>query len=190
MEFTNTGNYSGELNINTSLGQGYYYFGENILRVLLYDRFGIKTVKSGNNFVANIPFPISIPENVTVEKIILIGNDNSRIFDNKLGINYGNPPPLPVDFTLYQNFPNPFNPVTRIAYSIPREGFVKIKIYDLLGNEIQTLVNEVQQQNYYEVEFRADNLSSGIYFYQIQVIEPENHSAQLFQQTKKMILLR
>lgn len=190
IEFTNTGNYSGDLNINTSLGQGYYYFGENILRVLLYDRFGIKTVKSGNNFVANIPFPISIPENVTIEKIILIGNDNSRIFDNKLEINYGNPPPLPVDFTLYQNFPNPFNPVTRIAYSIPREGFVKIKIYDLLGNEIQTLVNEVQQQNYYEVEFRADNLSSGIYFYQIQVIEPDNPSAQLFQQTKKMVLLR
>ncbi len=190
IEFSNIGDFSGETNITTGLGQGYYYFGENILRVLLYDRFGIKTIKSGNNFVANIPFPINLPENVIVENLILIGSDNSRISDNKLDINLGNPPPLPIDFVLYQNFPNPFNPDTKIAYSIPRDGYVKIKIYDLLGNEIQTLVDEVQQQNYYEVQFNADNLSSGVYFYQIQVIEPDNPSSQLFVQTKKMVLLR
>ncbi|WP_337866604.1 T9SS type A sorting domain-containing protein [Ignavibacterium sp.] len=190
IEFSNIGDYNGETNITTSLGQGFYFFAGNTLRVLLYDRLGIKTIKEGKNFVANIPFPINIPENITVEKIILISNSNTRITDNKLEINLGNPPPLPIDFVLYQNFPNPFNPETRIAYSLPREGYVSIKIYDLLGNEIQSVVNEVQQQNYYEVKFNAENLSSGIYFYKIQVIEPNNPSGQLFVQTKKMVLMK
>ncbi|AFH48751.1 5'-Nucleotidase domain protein [Ignavibacterium album JCM 16511] len=181
-EFSNIGNFSGEMNINTALGQGHYYFGNNILRVLLYDRMGIKTVKSGNNFVAHLPFPISNPQNVMVEKLILISSSNERLLDNKLEIKYQNPPPLPLEFNLYQNFPNPFNPGTKIAYSIPRDEVVTIKIFDLLGNEIQTLVNEFQTQNYYEIQFNAENLSSGIYFYQMKAGE--------FLQTKKMILLR
>ncbi|MCL6495819.1 MAG: T9SS type A sorting domain-containing protein [Ignavibacterium sp.] len=170
------------MQINTSLGQGYYFFGENILRVLLYDRMGIKTVRSGNNFVAHLPFPISNPENVSVEKLILISVGNERLLDNKLEIKLGNPPPLPIEFKLFQNFPNPFNPNTRIAYSIPQDVQVTLKVYDLLGNEIQTLVDEPQQQNYYEVQFNAENLSSGVYFYQLKAGD--------FIQTKKMVLLR
>lgn len=181
-EFSNTGNYSGDIKINTSLGQGYYYSGDNKLRVLLYDRSGMKTLSSGNNFLANIPFPVENPQNVTVEKIILISTANERLFENKLEIKYQDPPPLPLEFNLYQNFPNPFNPGTRIAYSIPRDEIVTIKVFDLLGNEIQTLVNEFQTQNYYEILFNAENLSSGIYFYQMKAGE--------FVQTKKMILLR
>ncbi|WP_304042718.1 T9SS type A sorting domain-containing protein [Ignavibacterium album] len=181
-EFSNTGNYSGDIKINTSLGQGYYYSGDNKLRVLLYDRSGMKTLSSGNNFLANIPFPVENPQNVTVEKIILISSANERLFENKLEIKYQDPPPLPLEFNLYQNFPNPFNPGTRIAYSIPRDEIVTIKVFDLLGNEIQTLVNEFQTQNYYEILFNAENLSSGIYFYQMKAGE--------FVQTKKMILLR
>ncbi|WP_407930357.1 T9SS type A sorting domain-containing protein [Ignavibacterium album] len=181
-EFSNTGNYSGDIKINTSLGQGYYYSGDNKLRVLLYDRSGMKTLSSGNNFLANIPFPVENPQNVTVEKIILISSANERLFENKLEIKYQDPPPLPLEFNLYQNFPNPFNPGTRIAYSIPRDEMVTIKVFDLLGNEIQTLVNEFQTQNYYEILFNAENLSSGIYFYQMKAGE--------FVQTKKMILLR
>lgn len=181
-EFSNTGNYSGDIKINTSLGQGYYYSGDNKLRVLLYDRSGMKTLSSGNNFLANIPFPVENPQDVTVEKIILISSANERLFENKLEIKYQDPPPLPLEFNLYQNFPNPFNPGTRIAYSIPRDEMVTIKVFDLLGNEIQTLVNEFQTQNYYEILFNAENLSSGIYFYQMKAGE--------FVQTKKMILLR
>ncbi|MFN3871907.1 MAG: T9SS type A sorting domain-containing protein [Ignavibacterium sp.] len=181
-EFSNTGNYSGDIKINTSLGQGHYYSSDNKLRVLLYDRAGMKTLSSGNNFLANIPFPVENPENVTVDKIILISSNNERLLDNKLEIKYQDPPPLPLEFNLYQNFPNPFNPGTRIAYSIPRDEMVTIKIFDLLGNEIQTLVNEFQTQNYYEINFNAENLSSGIYFYQMKAGE--------FVQTKKMILLR
>lgn len=181
-EFSNFGNYSGDMQINTSLGQGYYFLGENILRVLLYDRMGIKTVRSGNNFVAHLPFPISNPENVSIEKLILISAGNERLSDNKLEIKLGNPPPLPIEFKLFQNFPNPFNPNTRIAYSIPQDVHVTLKIFDLLGNEIKTLVDELQIQNYYEIQFNPENLSSGVYFYQLKAGD--------FIQTKKMILLR
>ncbi len=67
---------------------------------------------------------------------------------------------------LVQNYPNPFNPVTHITYSIPQTGFVKLKVFDLLGNEITTLVNEEKQGGNYEVEFDGTQLPSGIYFYQ------------------------
>jgi len=94
------------------------------------------------------------------------------------------------EFSLEQNYPNPFNPSTKIKYSIPsvdaRESnqsqLVTLKVYDMLGNEVSTLVNEVQQAGSYEIEFSADGLTSGIYFYKLQVGE--------FTDTKKMILLR
>ncbi|HEX9252993.1 MAG TPA: CotH kinase family protein, partial [Ignavibacteriaceae bacterium] len=96
---------------------------------------------------------------------------------------------VPSEFILYQNYPNPFNPVTTIRYSIPNvtlsgvEGArVQLKIYDVLGNEVATLVNEYRIAGSYEVEFNASHLSSGIYFYKLQ--------ASTFVETKKMILLR
>lgn len=73
---------------------------------------------------------------------------------------------LSPNFMLLQNYPNPFNPVTKITYSIPQTGFVKLKVFDLLGNEIITLVNEEKQSGNYEVEFDGSRLPSGIYFYQ------------------------
>ncbi len=75
---------------------------------------------------------------------------------------------LPTEFALEQNYPNPFNPTTNITYSIPQNGQVQIKVYDMLGNEITTLVNEQKQAGTYEVEFNASNLSSGIYLYKIR----------------------
>ena len=89
-------------------------------------------------------------------------------------------------FTLHQNYPNPFNPVTNIIYEIPEEGFVSLKVLDVLGNEITTLVNEEKPAGSYEVEFSTNigsrELSSGIYFYRLQ--------AGSFVETKKMILMR
>ena len=74
-----------------------------------------------------------------------------------------------IDFRLEQNFPNPFNPTTKISYSIKEEGLVKLKVYDMLGKEVATLVNEKQPEGYYEVEFSANGgLPSGIYFYKMQ----------------------
>jgi hypothetical protein len=88
----------------------------------------------------------------------------------------------PDDFILFQNYPNPFNPVTSLQYTVGSRQYVTLKVYDLLGNEIATLVNEEKPAGKYEVQFIASNLSSGIYYYRLEA----NRSAQ----TKKMILLR
>ena len=85
-------------------------------------------------------------------------------------------------FSLYQNYPNPFNPVTTIDYSVPKTGFVTIKVYDILGREVMTLLNENKLVGNYNVEFNASKLVSGVYFYRLQ--------AGGFVQTKKLILLK
>jgi hypothetical protein len=93
------------------------------------------------------------------------------------------------DFQLFQNYPNPFNPITKIKYTIPNvtlskvEGsLVSLKVFDVLGNEIATLVNEEKHAGSYEVEFDASSLSSGIYFYQLKT--------ETFSSVKKMILIK
>lgn len=91
-------------------------------------------------------------------------------------------PEIPEDFILAQNYPNPFNPSTTIKYSIPKQSKVIIKIYDLLGKEAATLVNEEKFAGNYEVDFDATNLPSGTYFYKIQ----SGNTVQV----KKMVLLK
>jgi hypothetical protein len=75
---------------------------------------------------------------------------------------------LPENFSLSQNYPNPFNPSTKIEYSLPEQSFVQLKVYDVLGNEVATLVNEEQSAGLYKVEFSAVNLSSGFYVAQLK----------------------
>lgn len=94
---------------------------------------------------------------------------------------------VPDNFTLYQNYPNPFNPVTTIKYSIPANEKseahnVKLLIFDILGNEVAVLVNEIQTSGEYKVSFNASNLASGTYFYRLQVGD--------YSQTKKMLLIK
>jgi hypothetical protein len=69
----------------------------------------------------------------------------------------------PVQFELKQNFPNPFNPATTITYNLPRDGFVTVKVYDIVGSEIVTLVNEEKKAGSYLITFEGNNLSSGVY---------------------------
>jgi hypothetical protein len=88
----------------------------------------------------------------------------------------------PKEFVLYQNYPNPFNPKTVISYQLPVTGNVTLKVYDILGNEVATLVNEEKQPGVYNIEFNSENLSSGIYIYQLLTGE--------FTSIKKMVLLR
>ncbi len=110
------------------------------------------------------------------------GNPFTSVED--VGENY------PQEFYLEQNYPNPFNPNTKIRYTIPAGGkhnktsqaYAVLKIYNILGSEIATLVNEEKQQGVYEVSWNASNLPSGVYFYRLQV--------GTLAQTKKMILLR
>ncbi len=89
---------------------------------------------------------------------------------------------LPDKFSLSQNYPNPFNPATTIKFSIAASSLVTIKVYDVLGNEIASLVNEEKPAGNYQVIFDSSNLPSGVYFYQLQ--------ADSFVETKKMILLK
>jgi hypothetical protein len=89
---------------------------------------------------------------------------------------------IPVSVKLSQNYPNPFNPTTKISYSIPKDEFVSLKVYDVLGNEVATLVNNNKNAGNYSVDFNGSNLSSGIYFYKLQA----GNNVSL----KKMILMK
>lgn len=86
------------------------------------------------------------------------------------------------EFELKQNYPNPFNPSTRISFAIPNASFVNLKVYDTIGNEIAVVVNEEKQAGNYSVDFNANDLTCGIYFYQIR--------AGSFIETRKMTLLK
>jgi len=89
---------------------------------------------------------------------------------------------IPEKFQLFQNYPNPFNPTTKIFYSLSKSGNITLKVYDMLGREVQTLVKEFKSSGSYAIDFNAGKLSSGIYFYRLQ--------SDNFMATKKMLLLR
>ncbi len=88
----------------------------------------------------------------------------------------------PIQFSLEQNYPNPFNPTTTIQYSIPENGNVKLEVYNSIGEEVATLLNETKQAGNYDVSFNASSLPSGIYFYTLTSGE--------FRETKKMLLIK
>jgi len=89
---------------------------------------------------------------------------------------------LPLEFTLEQNYPNPFNPSTTIKYSIAEDGFIKLAVYNMLGEQVATLVNTTQKAGKYEVSFNASNFSSGVYVYRIETSN--------FTSSKKLILMK
>ncbi len=89
---------------------------------------------------------------------------------------------IPYEFILYQNYPNPFNPSTNIKSQVSESGFVSLKVYDVLGKEVATVINEEKPSGSYEIEFDATNLPSGVYFYRLQ--------AGSFIETKKMVLMK
>ncbi len=105
------------------------------------------------------------------------------------GIEYGHVvsasdvnPQLPTKFFLSQNYPNPFNPITTIEFQIAEFGFVSLKVYDVLGREVANLVNEEKSAGNYEINWNAQNLPSGVYFYKLQIGS--------FIEIKKMVLLK
>lgn len=89
---------------------------------------------------------------------------------------------VPTEYALSQNYPNPFNPVTKINYTLPKNGFVTLKVYNVLGVEVASLVNENKAQGIYSVDFNASELTSGIYFYSLNV--------NGFTDTKRMMLIK
>lgn len=171
---------------------GDVYNGTRTARAYLYiqnnDDFNLEYVFEPSDSVYHDGFGIGVSMN---KGEFLIGAPYGR----KNGLSTGkaylySPYPMSItdegdlltDYFLFQNYPNPFNPITKIKFSIPKSDIVKIRVYDVLGKEIQTLLNEYKTTGSYEVEFDASSLPSGVYFYQM--------ISGSYAETKKMILLR
>ncbi|GBD86792.1 hypothetical protein BMS3Abin03_00716 [bacterium BMS3Abin03] len=168
----------------------------------LYDVYTIKTDENGDTvFTKTFWWGISSNEQVAIGNSIRQTNDGGYIIvgtteflgaDRVLLIKTNadgivtaveqSPNNKPEQFYLEQNYPNPFNPTTSIQYAVSSRQFVSLKVYDVLGNEVATLVNEEKPAGTYEVNFDAGNLSSGVYLYQLR--------AGNFIQTMKMLLLK
>jgi hypothetical protein len=118
--------------------------------------------------------------NYRLKQIDNNGNVNYHSLDNAIEVG------VPTTYDMSQNYPNPFNPVTKIDYDIPFSSKVNLKIYDMTGREMATLVNEVQTPGYYTVQLDASNLASGTYFYRL--IANGNGKDNVF--TKKMVVIK
>ncbi|RPI07133.1 MAG: T9SS C-terminal target domain-containing protein [Ignavibacteriae bacterium] len=122
----------------------------------------------------NISF-LSVVDNAKLSALEIFRRNPAAVQDEKSGAR-------PVEFSLHQNYPNPFNPSTTIEYSVKDESFVSLRIYDVLGREVKTLVQEVEPAGRHAVRFDATGLNSGMYLCRI--------AAGQFHQTRKMLLLR
>jgi len=129
------------------------------------------------NHVYMIRFSAMIDHRVTVVDV-----EPFCILNTPVRVEGHNKSVSPSYYELKQNFPNPFNPVTVISYRLPSSDFVKLKVYDLNGQEVATLVNEKQKTGIYHIQFDGTKLASGLYIYRL---ETENYSA-----SKKIILIR
>jgi photosystem II stability/assembly factor-like uncharacterized protein len=123
-------------------------------------------------FFLDLDYGFAVGENGTILRTTTGGEPSTGVDEHNFISTYN----------LEQNYPNPFNPSTVISYRLPVTSNVTLKVYDVLGNEIATLVNEELSVGEYEVEFSATGLTSGIYFYQLK--------AGQFSETKKMVLLK
>ena len=141
-----------------------------------------------DNFSEGLPTAvIAMDLNITLaDNVIRVATHGNGAYERKLLstlINGTEPNPIVAKmFKLAQNYPNPFNPSTTISWEIPADGFVSLKVYDLLGNLVATLINENKPAGPYGTKFNASQLASGIYFYKLETRD--------FSQTKKMILLK
>ncbi len=115
---------------------------------------------------------------------ITVYGNNKHFYEseNGTGLIDGDNKPISDDYKLNQNFPNPFNPSTKISYKINIEGKVTLQVFNLVGQVVEVLVNEFQKPGRYEVEFDAGDLPSGVYLYKLQIND--------FTSVKRMTLLR
>lgn len=139
-----------------------------------------------SNEWGTLNFPL--PSGVNRLKFTGISARGNNLFLDKIQLQSSNLTNIedelhPSSYSLSQNYPNPFNPSTTIKYSLPEEGFVTLKIYNALGEEVKTLVNEIKDGGTYSIRFDASELPSGIYFYRVK-------AGNNFYKTKKMILMK
>jgi hypothetical protein len=146
----------------------------------VFDNGFSTSINNNSSILSQIGEPLTGKSNNETSEVtggflagIIILNSVTSINDNQN---------KPLSYELYQNFPNPFNPTTKIKYSIARASYVKLKIYDIIGSEVAELVNEEKPIGSYEVWLDGSKLASGVYIYRLQ--------AGSFINTKKMILLK
>lgn len=185
-EFGNLGDNPGNMVVDTELGGAFYLHQVDLLRVLMYDRMGEKYIEPGKQYAATMPFQITRPQDITINKMILVTLDKKKATNITIEIIYGEAP-IPYDYTLFQNFPNPFNPSTTVRFQVPKEGLVTIKVYDMLGREIRTLVSEIVERGLYTFDWDGSDASgntvaSGNYIYRMTAGE--------FVQSKKMMFIK
>lgn len=117
--------------------------------------------------------------------------DDSMLVDNQTtGVDHGRTTGIPTDFNLYQNYPNPFNPVTTIHYDLPKTSFVTLRMYNVLGQVVATLVNEEKNPGAYSVNWDAGRLSSGVYYYRLEAHQTSGGQAGTFVNTRKLLLVK
>ena len=151
--------------------------------------FTVNTSYTDGDFTANYKTGTDVAEywvtaedinnNVSGETSHFSGNGTSW-YQQKIA--YKSDKEIPDIFKIDQNYPNPFNPSTNISYSLPQAGLVNLKIFDLLGNEVAELINEVKEKGNYRVQFNGENLSSGVYIYTVRF--------KNFIESRRMILMK
>ncbi|MBK6915387.1 MAG: T9SS type A sorting domain-containing protein [Ignavibacteriales bacterium] len=161
-----SGRYAGQFKLRTTVSSG----------VTSYTDLSLDITQNQNGELLQYKvvalFQSKPDEPSNIQKIRFYFNEEKNVFE----VNQT------MDFELSQNIPNPFNPSTSISYSIPENAFVTLKIYDVLGNEVEVLINEQKESGNYQIDFNASELSSGIYYYTL--------TAGNFTSTKKMILVK
>jgi hypothetical protein len=145
----------------------------------------IENISQGSETEATFTFDVNYNiGNVEADTIEFMITDNKSVYLTKQFIlQYS----LPTEYKLEQNYPNPFNPATKIRYAVPQDARserqeVSLVVYDILGNEVTTLVNEQKEPGYYDVDFNASSFASGVYIYRLQ--------SGSFVSTKKMMMLK
>ncbi len=159
-----------------------------------YVRTFIFTQDTGNTFVQ-----INTPDSCVINEIVFpdtrhgfaFGENGKILKFNSSTVGIINQTGVAVkSFDLKQNYPNPFNPLTTISYEIGSNSYVVLKVFDVTGKEIRMLYNGYQNKGKYNLKFGSDNLTSGVYFYQITVRDLTGKSNEFYTQTKKMLLIK
>ncbi|MEO8209639.1 MAG: T9SS type A sorting domain-containing protein [bacterium] len=143
--------------------------------------------------IGSLSSPADIYVNKATDTLAIPNAGNSTVvfhfLNNPVGVNYVNNI-IPASFELYQNFPNPFNTETVIRYSLNENLFIKLKVYDALGKEVVSLVNEKQNAGTYEINFNALSLISGIYFYKLEAADFKGSKGKVYSDVKQMMLIK
>ena len=199
-QLTRTGNIAdNDLVIHFIVVEDLYYDGRNSVSNHKHVMRKMLPTPGGQSFSINLNETKDIPQTITLDPlwdadslnvVVFVQSAASKTIYQSETINYSDltvtslsdDDELPTEFVLEQNYPNPFNPSTKISFTIPSSGFTSLKIYNVLGNEVTTLLNGALQAGKHNINFNATNLSSGTYFYKL--------SSGNFVETKKMMFLK